>query len=210
MKRMLLLACIVICAACTLVAFSLLAPAAPASAPDVVIIQAGGTPFEEAAKITAANVDAVSCPTPVARNCKSVAEQVAEALRAKNLDVRVAATDDIKDRRELLAPRLVVLASPCYYGNVSWRMHKLIDERLWQIFALGGERLAGHPYAVLAIGRTEANAKGAAEFLQGCVKSTNGKVVGAMTVGADNTDDQVKERVAAFTETVAGALKEVK
>ena len=54
------------------------APPAPAKAPDVLIIQAGGTPFEGAAAITAANVDAVTCPTPVARNCKSVADQVAD------------------------------------------------------------------------------------------------------------------------------------
>ena len=184
--------------------------AAPAKAPDVLIIQAGGTPFEGAAAITAANVDAVTCPTPVARNCKSVADQVAETLRAKGLDVRVAAAEEIKDRQDLVAPRVVVLASPTYFGNVSWRMHKVIDERLWPIFAPGGERLAGHPNAVMAIGRSEANAKSAADFLQSCVKSTNGKVVATATFGADSTDAKVKESVAAFAEAIAGALKEAK
>ena len=210
MKRFLALACFTLCTVGALTCAALLAPAAPSKPPDVLIIEAGGTPFEAAAAITAANVDAVTCPTPVARNCKSVAEKVAEALKAKGLDVRVVAAEEVKDRRDLVAPRVVVLASPTYFGNVSWRMHKVIDERLWPIFAPGGERLAGHPYAVMTIGRAEANAKSSADFLQACVKSANGKVVATMTVGADTADAKAQESVATFAAAIEGTLKEAK
>ena len=131
---------------------SALAPAQE-KPPDVLIIHAGGTPVTE--KVTPANVDAVSCPTPAAVNCKTLAEQTAAALRKKKLNVKALAAGDVKNRDEILGARLVVLASPSYFGGVSWKMHKMFDERFFEIFVAGGERLAKKPFAALIMGKSE-------------------------------------------------------
>jgi flavodoxin len=208
MKRLPLLASLALIAA----AVSVLALAAgePAAAPDVLIIHAAGTPFEAFANLTPENVDAVSCPTPVALNCKTLAEQAAEALRAKGLAVRIAETADITHRRQLLEPRLVVLASPTYFGTCSWRMHRLIQEPLWQVFALGGEKLDGKRFAFMATARNEGNGKGCIEAMQGAVKSCNATPGPAMGVAIDAAPDKVKERIAKFADEVAAQLKEAK
>jgi flavodoxin len=182
-------------------------PAAPC---DVLIIHAAGTPFEGAAKITPENVDAVSCPTPVAFNCKTLAEEAAEALRAKGLTVRVAEAAEIARRQQFLEARVVVLASPTYFGTCSWKMHKLIQEPLWQFFALGGKKLDGKKFAFLATARNEGNWKGCIEAMQGAVKSCNASLGPAAGVPLSATPEQAKERAGKFAEEVAAFLKEAK
>jgi flavodoxin len=177
---------------------------------DVLIIHAAGTPSETADKFTPENVDAVSCPTPVALNCKVLAEQAAEALRARGLAVRVAETAEITKRQQLLEPRLVVLASPTYFGTCSWRMHKLIQEPLWQFFALGGKKLDGKKFAFLATARSENNWKGCVEAMQAAVKSCGGSQGPVMGVAIGAAPAQVKERAAKFADDVAALLKEAK
>jgi len=178
----------------------------PARGPDVLIIHAAGTPFAEADRFTPANVDAVSCPTPVALNCKTVAERAAEALRAKPLDVRVVEASEIKNRRQLLEPRAVVLASPTYFGTASWKMHKLIHEQLWQFFALGGKRLEGRLFATIVTGRTEGPANQCAGVLQGAVKSCNGTVGPGLVVLIGQKPEEVAERAAKFADDLAAKL----
>ena len=177
---------------------------------DVLIIHAAGTPSETADKFTPENVDAVSCPTPVTLNCKVLADQAAEALRAKGLAVRVAETSEITKRQQLLAPRLVVLASPTYSGTCSWKMHKLMQEPLWQFFALGGKKLDGKKFAFLATARNEGNWKGCIDAMQAAVKSSGGSQGPTMGVALSTTPEQVKERAAKFADEVATLLKEAK
>ena len=193
--------------AASVLALSAGEPAAPC---DVLIIHAAGTPSETADKFTPENVDAVSCPTPVALNCKVLAEQAAEALRAKGLAVRVAETAEIAKRQQLLAPRLVVLASPTYSGTCSWKMHKLMQEPLWQFFALDGKKLDGKKFAFLATARHEGNWKGCIEAMQAAVKSSGGSQGPAMGVAISAAPEQVKERAAKFADEVAALLKEAK
>jgi flavodoxin len=180
----------------------------PAKGPDVLIIHAAGTPFAEADRFTPANVDAVSCPTPVAINCKTVAERAAEALRAKKLDVRVVEAAQITKRQQLLGPRVVVLASPTYFGTASWKMHKLIHEQLWQFFALGGKRLDGRLFATIVTGRTEGPASQCAGVLQGAIKSCGGTVGPGLVVLIGNKPEEVAERAARFADALAAKLGE--
>ena len=187
-----------------------LAAGEPAGPCDVLIIHAAGTPSETADKFTPENVDAVSCPTPVTLNCKVLAEQAAEALRAKGLTVRVAETTEIAKRQQLLAPRLVVLVSPTYSGTCSWKMHKLMQEPLWQFFALGGKKMDGKKFAFLATARNEGNWKGCIEAMQGAAKSCNANIGPAAGVPLSATPEQAKERAGKFAEEVAAFLKEAK
>ena len=208
MKRIAVLAGLAVLAA-VLGAVALSTRAAdPARGPDVLIIHAAGTPFAEADRFTPANVDAVSCPTPVAVNCRTVAERAAEALRAKKLDVRVVETADIKNRRQFLEPRVVVLASPTYFGTASWKMHKLIHEQLWLFFALGGKRLDGRLFATIVTGRTEGPAGQCAGVLQGAIKSCGGTVGPGLVVLIGNKPEEVAERAARFADELAAKLGE--
>ena len=185
-------------------------PKEMAEAPDVLIVQAGGTPFEGVDHITPANVDAVSCPTPVARNCRTVADAVAEALRTRQVRVKVLEAGQFKDRREVAAARMVVLASPAFFGNPSWRMFKFVDEVVWQFFALGGKRLDGKPFAALAIGHSEPGCASAIASMQRMVKSANGTAGPTVFVLAEHSDDEVRKRVARFAEDLVAAMKETR
>jgi len=182
----------------------------PARGPDVLIIHAAGTPFAGYDAYTPANVDAVSCPTSMVLNCQTVAERAAAALRAKKLDVRVVETADIKNRRQLLEPRAVVLASPTYFGTASWKMHKLIQEQLWQFFALGGKRLDGRLFATLVTAHAEAGATQCTGVLQGAIKSSGGTVGPGLVVLVGAKPEEVAERAAKFADELAAKLGESK
>jgi len=186
------------------------ATAAPAKGPDVLIVQACGTPFADVAKITPANVDAVSCPTPVAINCKTIAEQLAEQLRAKGLQVQVVDAAEAKSRHEVVAARLVVLGSPAHYGTPNWKMVKFVDEVLWQFHALGGERLGGKKFAAYSLGRAEAGAASTVAAMLNYAKSTNGTPGPTATFLMEHSADQVKERVGKLADEIAAALKDAK
>ena len=179
----------------------------PAPAEDVLIIHAAGTPFEGLAALTAANVDAVSCPTPVAMNCGTVAEQVAAALRAKGLKVRVADAAAIKHRDEVLRPRLVVLGTPCYFATASWKMVRLLDEAYWQIWALKGDRLGGRTVATFATGKSEDPCRKAIADVQAFVKMCNANP-GPTMVALITEADEVPERVARFADEIARSIAE--
>lgn len=197
---------VVVAAAPALVAWA----AAPAKGPDVLIIHGGGTPSEQMGKFTAENVDAVSCPTPVGLNCVTAAAQVAEALGKMNLDVKVLGAEEVAHRNEILGARLVVLASPCYFSNASWKMQKLFHEKFYQIHALGGERLTKKPFAALAIGGAEPKCAKTIQAMQDVVVSCNGTPGPTAIVLTGKTADEVKEITGKFAEAIAGLLKEAK
>lgn len=209
MKRVAILTCLLGMGVAAWV-LALAAGDPPTQAPDVLIIHAAGTPFVDADKFTPANVDAVSCPTPIAFNCQTVAEQVAEVLRAKKLAVRVVETADIKNRRQLLEPRALVLASPAYFGGPSWKMHKLLQEQFWQFFALGGKRMDGRLVATATTGHAEAPAKAAAAYVQNALKSCNAAAGPTFSVTTAQKPEEVKERVARFADELAARLNEGK
>ncbi len=185
-------------------ALSALAPAQE-KPPDVLIIHAGGTPVTE--KVTPANVHAVSCPTPAAVNCKTLAEETAAALRGKGLSAGAVAAGEVKSRDAILGARLVVLASPSYFGNVSWKMHKMFDERFFEIFVAGGERLAKKPFAALIMGKSEPKCAKSVEAVAGIVKACNGTPGPSTIVLASDGADEVKGKVDKFAEEIAGRLK---
>ena len=174
-------------------------------APDVLIIQASGTPVTE--KVTPKNVDAVSCPTPATVNCKTLAAQAAAALRDKGFSAKAVAAGDVKSRDEILGARLVVLASPSYFGGVSWKMHKLFDEKFFEIHALGGDRLAKKPFASLIMGKSEEKCAKSVASLEGVVTACNGTPGPSTIVLTADSKEQVRGKIAKFAEEIAGQLK---
>lgn len=180
--------------------------AAEEKAPDVLIISGGGTPSADMGKFTAQNVDAVSCPTPVGMNCMTVSQQAAEALRAKGLTVRVADALEIKHRDEIMAPKMIVLASPSYFSNASWKMVKVFDEQFWQFHALGGEIMGGKPFATLVTGANEAKCKATADAMQVVVTSCKGTAGPGAIVLVKQPADEVAKIVAAFAEETAAKI----
>jgi len=210
MKRIAIISALLLLAA-ALTALALASKGAdPAKAPDVLIIHAAGTPFAGYDAYTPANVDAVSCPTSVVLNCQTVAERVAEALRARGLDVRVVEAAQITKRQQFLEPRAVVLASPTYFGSASWKMHKLIQEQLWQFFALGGKRIDGRLFATLVTAHAEAGATQCTGVLQGAVKSSGGTVGPGLVVLVSQKPDEVNAHVTKFADELAARLNEGK
>jgi len=202
MKHLALLAAAVVTAVAVAAAVSVLAPAAePAQAPDVLIVQAAGTPTD--VKVTAANVDAVTMPTPTGRNVKTLADDLAAALRAKGLTVRVATPDEVTGRQEVLAPRCVVLGSPAYFGNMSWKLKKLFDTVFWRIHALPGERLAQKPFATYVLGTSEPRCRETAASIDAIVKTCNGLPAATMIVLGSQKPDEVKASLARFADEIA-------
>ncbi|HUU10815.1 MAG TPA: hypothetical protein VM431_09785 [Phycisphaerae bacterium] len=177
---------------------------------DVLIIHGGGTPCENMGKFTPENVDAVSCPTPPGMNCAKAANLVAEALRAKQLSVTVVPADAITHRRDILAHRCVVLASPSYFGNASWKMHKLFHEAFWQVHALGGECLDGRRFALLATGIHENRCQQTLAAMEDVVKSCQGTPGPTAVVLINQTADETKAAAAKFADEIAGKLTEGK
>jgi hypothetical protein len=179
-----------------------------AKPPDVLIIHAAGTAVS--GKVTAKNVHAVSCPTPMAVNCRTLADQTAAALGAKGLGVRAVAASSVADRDDILSARLVVLASPSYFGNVSWKMHKMFDEMFFQIHVLGGDRLGGKPFATLIMGKSEPKCAKSVEAATAAAKACNGTAGPSAIVLAADSSEQSKQKIAAFADAIAAALKAAK
>ena len=179
-----------------------------AKPPDVLIIHAAGTPVS--GKVTAKNVHAVSCPTPMAVNCRTLADQTAAALGAKGLGVRAVAAGSVADRDGILSARLVVLVSPSYFGDVSWKMHKMFDEMFFQIHVLGGDRLGGKPCATLIMGKSEPKCAKSVEAATAAAKACNGTAGPSAIVLAADSSEQSKQKIAAFADAIAAALKAAK
>ena len=179
-----------------------------AKPPDVLIIHAAGTPVS--GKVTAKNVHAVSCPTPMAVNCRTLADQTAAALRGKGLSAGAVAAGEVKSRDEILSARLVVLASPSYFGDVSWKMHKMFDEMFFQIHVLGGDRLGGKPCATLIMGKSEPKCAKSVEAATAAAKACNGTAGPSAIVLAADSSEQSKQKIAAFADAIAAALKAAK
>lgn len=189
-------------------AFSHPAPAEKKSSGlDVLVVHATGTPSTNLGKFTPQNIDAVSCPTPVAMNCEKVAVRLAKALNAKQLRVSVVAAGEVKHRDQILGPRLVVLGSPSYFATVSWKMHKLFDEKFFEIHALGGKRLGDKTFATFVMGKSDPKCRKSIEAMATIVRACQGTPGPSMVVLTSHTSEQVDEAIGQFAEQIAGQLK---
>lgn len=176
--------------------------------PDVLIIYSSGTPFKTISDMNAKEVDAVTTPTPVRENCKSIAEKLASALRNKKFVVRVAETTEIKHHNEILRARLVVLGSPAYFANVSWRMKKLFDEQFAKIYVLGKDGLANRRIAAFSMAEVESSAHAALKAINAVVRNCKGRLGPTMTFLTKHSREEVNRRISRFVEQMAVAAKQ--
>ncbi len=179
--------------------------AAKAPAVDVLIIYASGTPEGGQADAGAA-VQTTTLPTPRARNVKTLSESLGEALKAKGLAVRVVETGDIKDGEEVKAAKALVLGSPVYFSNVSWRMARLLDETFYPIFSTR-EKLSGKPVAGIAMGGGEGGAKSVLDIMQRVVESCGGKWGPVAAFSGRTSDEDAQRMIGELADGIAAKVK---
>jgi len=153
------------------------------------------------------DIDAVTTPTPLTENCESIAIQLASVLRDKDLTVRIAETEEIEHRDEILRTRMVVVGSPAYFGNVSWKIKKLFDVQFHKIYLLEKGRLSNRRIAAFSMAEVRPSARGALEAIKSVVDDCNGRFGPTMIVLTEDSEKEVKMRINKFAEQIAILLK---
>lgn len=183
--------------------------------PDVLVIYSTGTPFswtviKSIAKRSDKNVkeiDAITSPTPLKENCGTIAEKLASALRDKKLIVRVAETMEIKHRDEILRARLVVIGSPAYFANVSWKIKKLFDEQFHRIYLLEKKRLAKRRIAAFAMAEIEPSARSALKAIKAVVRDCKGRFGPTMIFLTKHSKKEIRKRINQLAQELAGLIE---
>lgn len=166
--------------------------------PDALIIYSSGTP---SGTITDLAPDAVTLPTPVSENMKTLSDKLVAALAAKGVTARAVPALDVRNKLDILTARVVVIGSPSYFGNVSWQVKKLIDEVYGVLYRMR-DKAKRPPHAAFSMAEIEPSAK---ETLAEIGKAT--KIGPTMIVLVTNIQDEVTHRVNAFADSIAEFIK---
>lgn len=184
--------------------------------PDILIIYSSGTPFNWELIKNRTNrsdkdtqeLDAITTPTPLVENCKSIAEKLAGALRDRQIIVGVKEVVEIKQRSEILNARMVILGSPAYFGNVSWKMKKLFDEQFHKIYLLEEGRLAKRRVAAFSMAEIEPSANAALRAIKAVVSDCRGRFGPTKVFLTKHSGKEVKKRIKEFADQLAPLARE--
>lgn len=156
---------------------------------DVLIIYTSGKPHGTISDMEAEDADAVTCPTPRKENMRTVAGELSKALRSKKLSVRITRAKGIQNHNEILDAQIVVLGSPSYFGNMSWQMKKLMDEKFGAIYASGKKRLGRKKIAVFSMAEVESSARETIRTVGKAIRDCRGVMGPSLTVLTKHTDE---------------------
>jgi flavodoxin len=180
--------------------------------PEVLIIYSTGTPFEWEVVMKKASkrstreieeIDAITTPTPSVQNCTTIAQKLAAVLRERHFTVRIAETGEIEHRNEILGARLLVIGSPAYFGNVSWKMKKLFDEQFHKIYMLEKNRLAKKRVAAFSMAEVDGSANGTLRAIKAVVGDCRGRFGPTMIFLLKHSKKEIQKRINQFAEQLA-------
>ncbi|MCE5251990.1 NAD(P)H-dependent oxidoreductase [bacterium] len=174
---------------------------------DVLIVYSSGTPHEAVTDIKPGTADAVTCPTPKNENMATVAEKLAAELRKKGLIVRAARSDEILDHNDILDARYIVFGSPSYFGNISWQMKKLIDEKLQIIYMSVKGRFNKRSIAVFSMAEVEPSARETIGVFERVFRDLNAVLGPTMIILAKYKPEEADSRVQSFAEEIVNGIK---
>lgn len=102
----------------------------------------------------------------------------------------------IKDDMLLIYPLMeeadmIILASPCYFSNVSARMKNFMDRCNPYYF---NKRLKGKKFFLIAVGGYKPSIKGTINAMAEFVSAVEGKIIGNYVAVADKKDDLKKKK----------------
>ena len=174
---------------------------------DVLIIYTSGKPHGMISEMDAEDADAVTCPTPRKENMRTVASELGKVLRSRNLSVRITRAEGIQNRNEILDAQIVVLGSPSYFGNMSWQMKKLIDEKFGAIYASGKKRLGRKKIAVFSMAEVESSARETIRTVGKAIRDCRGVMGPSLTVLTKHKDEEITSRIEEFAGKIAETMK---
>jgi flavodoxin len=182
--------------------------------PDILIIYSTGTPFNWEVVTSNRNrsdkemqeLDAISTPTPPIENCKSIAVKLGRALQSQKLKIRLKEVSEITHRSEILNARMVILGSPAYFGNVSWKMKKLFDEQFHKIYLLEKGRLAKRRVAAFSMAEIEPSANAALKAIKAVVSDCRGRFGPTKVFLTKHSGKEVKKRIKKFAKELIDSL----
>ncbi|MHB9028907.1 MAG: NAD(P)H-dependent oxidoreductase [Candidatus Latescibacterota bacterium] len=169
--------------------------------PDVLIIYSSGNVR------TPGKTDAVTTPTPAGENMKTISEKLGKALSRRRLSVRLASVSENVKPEEILASRILVLASPSYWSSVSWQMKKYIDEQLTRFYSMPG-KMKQHKTAAICMGTLEPNAMKTVDAIFDIVTILEGSYGPHTIVLIKHTPEETRKRIDSFADKIAATLKE--
>lgn len=174
---------------------------------DVLIIYSTGTPVDSPGDLSSEEYDSITLPTPKRENVKTVTEKLGISLRKKNFVVRVVEASEIRHQDELFNARLIIIGSPSYLGNVSWKIKKFMDEFFYRIYSSGKKRLGGKCIAAFSMAEIEPSAQKTLDAIRTAVGDYRGTFGPTMIVLTKQTEQEIKEHITRFTEQVALEIK---
>jgi len=176
-----------------------------AGGPDVLIVYDGGALYKTIAP--AADEGAIAGATAASVNCRTIAERLGAALESRNLTVRLAGAAEIRDYRELLEARMVVLGSPVRFSNMSWEMKRLMDEHFYGVYTRARPEFARRKVAAFAMGEVEPGARAALDAIAVAVRECGGTPGDTLAVVAGTSRADAERDIRQFAAALAEALR---
>ena len=114
---------------------------------------------------------------------------------------------EIKHRDEILRARLVVIGSPAYFANVSWKIKKLFDEQFHRIYLLEKKRLAKRRIAAFAMAEIEPSARSALKAIKAVVRDCKGRFGPTMIFLTKHSKKEIRKRINQLAQELAGLIE---
>ena len=169
---------------------------------DILLIFSSGTPYKDIRHFGAGEIDAITMATPMKENCRTISEKIASLLRGRQLNVSVIEATRIKHRNEILGARLVVIASPSHFGNVSWEIKKVLDEQFWKIYLLR-KKLNKKRIAGFAMAETKNSADGTLKAIERVVDDCRGEFGPTGIFLTNYSTEEINQQIKTFADQLA-------
>lgn len=101
---------------------------------DVLVIYSSGTPYKTISEVEKDKIDGITGTTPLEYNCKRIAMNMVSELREKKIDAVLVHASEIRDYKQILQAKAIVIGSPSRFWNTSWEVKKLFDDVFEKIY----------------------------------------------------------------------------
>ena len=134
-----------------------------------------------------------------------MAEEIAEGLRSRGIDVDVRRIEDCRVR-DLRAADVLVLGSPTYFSNMSWQVKRLVDESI-ELYTSGD--LSGKVFGCFTSAGTRRDAEECIKMLELAFGFHHRmRSVPGIYATSGESREQIRERCREYAGLIAKALLE--
>ena len=173
----------------------------------VLLVYSVGEPVEGfgVERVSNEALDAVTCPTPVAKNTGVAARKIFQGLADKGVAVRLARAEEFarEDWRQLLRYKTIIMGTPTRHSNMSWEFKRFVDQVVHQIYMQVPERAKGTQFALFATAASGGGPDTAMNTMESFISHCKGTVVRKLSLHSGQTQQEFDESIGQFCGVIA-------